>query len=275
MLAAALGERPAEPRAGASRALLARVRVLHGAERLPRTRRSRAAGLAEMQRALRRLHLRAGARERSPVAAECASRTKARRGELARIGIHHLERVEEGIVRSARDAKASRCLRAIDDRARDRDDPRRDRTARSTSTPTAACPKRSRALHRRRPAGGARSSLNSFRPRGLCRVLSADRLRARRRARIDPRWPSTRPARDPQPAHASRRHGRRRRELAAMDAFLASVPVAMMQTRTLNIDPERIFRTVGRPQRPLGMRASDRGAFARRHLRVGNFTHTH
>jgi len=62
-------------------------------------------------------------------------------------------------------------------------------------------------------------------------------------------------------------------ELAAMDAFLARVPVAMVQTRTLNIDPARYFAVVGRPAAPpLGMREALRRIEAHG-VRVGNFTH--
>jgi pyruvate-formate lyase-activating enzyme len=64
-------------------------------------------------------------------------------------------------------------------------------------------------------------------------------------------------------------------EVAASDAFIRDVPVTMVQTRTLNIDPARYFAAVGRPEtRPLGMRE----ALARiesRGVRVGNFTHAH
>ncbi|MBD5656292.1 MAG: radical SAM protein [Candidatus Eremiobacteraeota bacterium] len=62
-------------------------------------------------------------------------------------------------------------------------------------------------------------------------------------------------------------------ELAAMDDFLANVPVAMIQTRTLNIDPARYFAAVGRPTAPpLGMREALRRIEACG-VRVGNFTH--
>jgi molybdenum cofactor biosynthesis enzyme MoaA len=65
-----------------------------------------------------------------------------------------------------------------------------------------------------------------------------------------------------------------RAELDAMEAFLARVPVDMIQTRTLNIDPEMYFARVGRPSEPLGMRvALER--IASHGVRVGNFTHTH
>ena len=62
-------------------------------------------------------------------------------------------------------------------------------------------------------------------------------------------------------------------ELTAMEAFLRDVRVAMVQTRTLNIDPEWYFGTVGRPREPLGMRHAI--ATIRRLTQVGNFTHTH
>jgi pyruvate-formate lyase-activating enzyme len=64
-------------------------------------------------------------------------------------------------------------------------------------------------------------------------------------------------------------------EVAASDAFLAEVPVAMVQTRTLNIDPERYFAAVGRPEStPLGMREALR-RIGTHGVRVGNFTHAH
>jgi len=65
-----------------------------------------------------------------------------------------------------------------------------------------------------------------------------------------------------------------RTEVEAAEAFLRSVRVRMVQTRTLNIDPARYFAAVGRPAEPLGMRV------ALERLRaagpaLGNFTHTH
>ncbi len=63
-------------------------------------------------------------------------------------------------------------------------------------------------------------------------------------------------------------------ELEAMRDFLRTVKVEMIQTRTLNIDPEWYFAAVGRPAEAVGMRqaiAEMRGMG----VRVGNFTHTH
>jgi hypothetical protein len=48
----------------------------------------------------------------------------------------------------------------------------------------------------------------------------------------------------------------------------------MIQTRTLNIDPEWYFDTVGRPTQPAGMREAIAEMRASG-VRVGNFTHTH
>ncbi len=63
-------------------------------------------------------------------------------------------------------------------------------------------------------------------------------------------------------------------ELTAMREFLRSVKVDMIQTRTLNIDPEWYFDTVGRPEQPAGMREAIAEMRATG-VRVGNFTHTH
>lgn len=63
-------------------------------------------------------------------------------------------------------------------------------------------------------------------------------------------------------------------EIAAMRQFLNESHVDMIQTRTLNIDPEWYFATVGRPQNPIGMRHAI-AAMRDAGVRVGNFTHTH
>jgi pyruvate-formate lyase-activating enzyme len=65
-----------------------------------------------------------------------------------------------------------------------------------------------------------------------------------------------------------------RAEVEAMERFLSRHPVALVQTRTLNIDPDVYFARVGRPAEPLGMAT----AFARIRslgIALGNFTHTH
>ena len=63
-------------------------------------------------------------------------------------------------------------------------------------------------------------------------------------------------------------------EMDAMRALLAQTPVAMVQTRTLNVDPMRYFGAVGRPaKKPVGMirwLAWMREQFP--HVRLGNFT---
>jgi wyosine [tRNA(Phe)-imidazoG37] synthetase (radical SAM superfamily) len=63
-------------------------------------------------------------------------------------------------------------------------------------------------------------------------------------------------------------------EIEAFGALLREIPVAMVQTRTLNVDPARYFAAVGRPQKkPAGMRAWFdwlRSTFPS--VRIGNFT---
>jgi pyruvate-formate lyase-activating enzyme len=65
-----------------------------------------------------------------------------------------------------------------------------------------------------------------------------------------------------------------RAEVEALERFLGAHRVAMVQTRTLNIDPELYFARVGRPQEPLGMREALR-RIERAGVALGNFTHTH
>jgi pyruvate-formate lyase-activating enzyme len=60
-------------------------------------------------------------------------------------------------------------------------------------------------------------------------------------------------------------------ELAAMDEFLSEVRPGLVQTRTLNIDPDAYFARVGRPAEPLGMlHALDR--IASYGIAIGNVT---
>jgi pyruvate-formate lyase-activating enzyme len=65
-----------------------------------------------------------------------------------------------------------------------------------------------------------------------------------------------------------------RAEVEAMEAFLRAHPVSLVQTRTLNIDPDIYFARVGRPSDPIGMRAA-LGRIAALGIPLGNFTHTH
>jgi pyruvate-formate lyase-activating enzyme len=65
-----------------------------------------------------------------------------------------------------------------------------------------------------------------------------------------------------------------RAEVEAMERFLGAHPVAMVQTRTLNIDPERYFAQVGRPAEPIGMRTALH-RIEGLGIALGNFTHTH
>jgi molybdenum cofactor biosynthesis enzyme MoaA len=65
-----------------------------------------------------------------------------------------------------------------------------------------------------------------------------------------------------------------RAEVEALERFLGAHRVAMVQTRTLNIDPERYFASVGRPHDPVGMREALH-RIQRLGISLGNFTHTH
>jgi len=192
--------------------------------------------------------------------------------DLARVGIHHLERVEDGIVSFGQGCEGEPLLRSIE-------------IARSIATMRAA---RSNgtinlntngsmpaALARCIDAGlqAVRVSLNAFQPHAYAAyyrpigydvddVLASIRLASERGLRVSLNL-LTHPGVTDDDA-----------EVAAMEAFLREVKVDMIQTRTLNIDPEWYFDAVGRPQNPIGMRA----ALAKMrdlHVRVGNFTHTH
>ncbi|HEY1654101.1 MAG TPA: radical SAM protein [Candidatus Tumulicola sp.] len=192
-------------------------------------------------------------------------------GELARVGIRHLERVEDAIVsfgqgcegepllRSPAIASAIETIRA-----------RRSNGTINLNT-NGSMPS---ALKRCIDAGlqAVRVSLNSFRPAtyaayyrprgyGLDDVFESIRLAVERGVRTSLNLLTHPGVTDDRP------------ELDAMEAFLAEVPVAMVQTRTLNIDPQWYFDAVGRPRDPLGMpRAIET---IRAATRVGNFTHTH
>ena len=192
--------------------------------------------------------------------------------ELARIAIHHLERVDDGIVSFGQGCEGEPLLRSVAIASAIE----RIRAARSNGTinlntngsmPTA--------LERCIDAGldAVRISLNSFRPHvyaayyrpigyGLDDVFASIRVAVRRGLRVSLNL-LTHPGITDDAG-----------EIEAMRTFLREVPVRMIQTRTLNIDPEWYFAAVGRPRAPVGMRAAI-AAIADLHVAVGNFTHTH
>ena len=192
--------------------------------------------------------------------------------ELARIGIHHLERVQDGIVSFGQGCEGEPLLRATV-------------IAAAIEMMRARCPNGTinlntngslpRSLARLIDAGlqAVRISLNSFRPAvyaayyrptgyELGDVLASIELASRAGLRVSLNYLTHPGVTD------------ERAEIEAMDAFLSANPVAMIQTRTLNIDHEVYFGRVGRPIEPLGMRRALAG-IERLGVAVGNFTHTH
>jgi pyruvate-formate lyase-activating enzyme len=189
--------------------------------------------------------------------------------DLVRIGAHHLERVEAGIVSFGQGCEGEPLLR---------------------STAIAATIERIRATHpnnvntngslpnalRRLIDAGlqaVRVSLNSFRPEvyaayyrptgyELENVLESVRLAAGAGLRVSLNLLTHPGVTD------------ERAEIEAMEAFLRGTPVALVQTRTLNIDPDVYFARVGRPVEPLGMRVA-LARIAALGIALGNFTHTH
>jgi molybdenum cofactor biosynthesis enzyme MoaA len=132
-----------------------------------------------------------------------------------------------------------------------------------------------RALQRVIDAGlqAVRISLNSFRPEvyaayyrplgyGLDEVLESVRLASAAGLRVSLNLLTFPGVSD------------ERAEIEAAESVLASLRVDMVQTRTLNIDPEVYRAAVGPPVEPLGMRvALER--IAARGVALGNFTHAH
>lgn len=192
-------------------------------------------------------------------------------GELASVAIRHLQRVEDGIVSFGQGCEGEPLLRSTT-------------IARAIERIRAACRGGTinlntngslpEGLRRCIEAGldAVRVSLNSFRPAAyaayyrpigyaLDDVLASIRVAASAGARVSLNL-LTHPGVTDEAA-----------EVAAASAFLDEVPVAMVQTRTLNIDPQWYFETVGRPRNPLGMRQAI--ATLRARTQVGNFTHTH
>jgi pyruvate-formate lyase-activating enzyme len=191
--------------------------------------------------------------------------------ELARVAIHHLERVEDGIVSFGQGCEGEPLLRSIAI-ARAIELIRKTRSNGTINANTNGS--QPAALERCIDAGlqAVRISLNSFRPRiyaayyrpagyALDDVLESVRVAVGRGLRVSLNLLTHPGVTDDAD------------EIAAMESFLREVRVAMVQTRTLNIDPEIYFAAVGRPRHPLGMRHAI-SAIANV-TRVGNFTHTH
>lgn len=192
--------------------------------------------------------------------------------ELARVAIHHLERVADGIVSFGQGCEGEPLLRGITiARAIERI-----RAVRSNGTvnlnTNGSMPGE---LKRCIDAGlqAVRISINSFRPDvyaayyrpagyGLEDVFASIRLASERGLRVSLNLLTHPGVTDDE------------EEVAAMRSLLAGVRVDMIQTRTLNIDPEWYFSTVGRPHHPIGMRQAI-AAIRDAHVQVGNFTHTH
>lgn len=191
---------------------------------------------------------------------------------LTRIAVNHLERVRDGIVSFGQGCEGEPLLRSTV-------------IARTVEKIRASCGNGTinlntngslpKSLGRLIDAGldAVRISLNSFRahvyaayyrPVGyeLEDVLESIRLAVRAGLRVSLNL-LTHPGVTDEAA-----------EVAAATAFLNETAVALVQTRTLNIDPHVYFARVGRPREPLGMRAA-LTAIRRAGVAVGNFTHTH
>lgn len=192
--------------------------------------------------------------------------------ELARVAVHHLERVADGIVSFGQGCEGEPLLRSVTI-ARAIALIRAERSNGTINLNTnGSMPS---GLQRCIDAGlqAVRVSLNSFRPRvyeayyrpagyALEDVLESVRIASSAGLRVSLNLLTHPGVTD------------EAEEVAAMRSFLDGVRVDMIQTRTLNIDPEWYFETVGRPHEPLGMRAAIE-AMRGCGVAVGNFTHTH
>jgi pyruvate-formate lyase-activating enzyme len=214
--------------------------------------------------------------EQEPEAGLASPQTRiayeAKADELARIAIHHLEHAPDGIVSFGQGCEGEPLLRSIEiARAVERIRRRRSNGTINLNT-NGSMPG---ALERCIDAGlqAVRISLNSFRPDAYAAyyrpigyaledVLESIRLAVRRGLRVSLNLLTHPGVTDDA------------RELEAMESFLRDVRVAMIQTRTLNIDPQWYFDTVGRPDDAHGMRTAIQ-AIRDAHVAVGNFTHTH
>jgi pyruvate-formate lyase-activating enzyme len=200
-------------------------------------------------------------------------RDEAAADQLTRIALAHLERVPDGIVSFGQGREGEPLLRAA---TLARTIERIRAATRGGTVNLNTNGSLPRVLRNLIDVGldAVRVSLNSFRPEiyaayyrplgyGLDDVLESVRIAVAGGLRVSLNL-LTHPGVTDDPA-----------EVAAAEAFLSAVPVTMVQTRTLNIDPERYFAAVGRPdQPPLGMREALRRLEAHG-ARVGNFTHAH
>jgi pyruvate-formate lyase-activating enzyme len=192
--------------------------------------------------------------------------------ELARIGIHHLERASDGIISFGQGCEGEPLLRSTTIAAAIETI----RTSRSNGTinlnTNGSMPK---SLQRVIDAGlqAVRISLNSFRPQtyaayyrpsgyGLDDVLASIALAVGSGLNVSLNYLTHPGVTD------------EAEEVAAMEAFLRVHRVNMIQTRTLNIDPETYFGVVGRPKEPIGMREALQ-RIPKLGISLGNFTHTH
>jgi pyruvate-formate lyase-activating enzyme len=191
---------------------------------------------------------------------------------LARIAITHLDAVPDGIVSFGQGCEGEPLLRGTLI-ARTIEAIRRERRNGTININTNGSMTHS--LERLIDAGldACRISLNAFRPEpyaayyrpigyALDDVLESIRIAVRRGVRVSLNLLTHPGVTD------------EAEEVAAMESFLRETPVRMIQTRTLNIDPEVYFARVGRPREPLGMRTAI-GRIAACGVAVGNFTHTH
>jgi len=192
--------------------------------------------------------------------------------ELTRTALHHLARVPQGIVSFGQGCEGEPLLRA----------PVMARTIQAIRAATAAGTinlntngSLPRALARAIDAGlqAVRISLNSFRPRvyaayyrplgyALDDVFESVRLASNAGLRVSLNLLTFPGVTD------------EREEIEAAEAFLSSVRVDMVQTRTLNIDPQMYREAVGPAVEPLGMRSALE-RIAARGVALGNFTHAH
>ena len=193
-------------------------------------------------------------------------------GDVARIAIRHLERVPDGIVSFGQGCEGEPLLRVTTiERAIAMVRAHRSNGTINLNT-NGSLPK---SLERLIDAGlqAVRISLNSFRPHvyaayyrpagyDLDDVLASIALATSRGLRVSLNLLTHPGVTDD------------RSEVEALEAVLGEHRVAMVQTRTLNIDPERYFASVGRPAEPLGM-CEALHRIERLGIGLGNFTHTH